>query len=74
MFTKIYKLLIHDLTCLLNICGAIESTHIPLIRFFNKKMTLVVNDFFNIKNSKHFVMQSNFFGMYVLTNLVTYMM
>jgi hypothetical protein len=36
-------------------------------------MTLVVNDFFNIKNSKHFVMQSNVFGMYGLANLVKYM-
>jgi hypothetical protein len=34
MFTKNYKLLIHDLTCLLNMYGAIERMNIPLIRFF----------------------------------------
>lgn len=35
------------LTSLLNICGLIDKTHIPLIDFQSKKVTLAQNDFFN---------------------------
>jgi len=37
----------HDLIGLFNICGAIDSSHIPLASFPNKKMTLETGDFFN---------------------------
>jgi hypothetical protein len=56
-----YKTIInrfYDLTCLSNICGAIDSTHIPFTSFSNKRATLATNDCFNRKKIHSIVMQA----------------
>jgi hypothetical protein len=46
----------HDLTGLPNICGAINSTHIPFTSFSNKRVALTTSDFFNRKKFHSVVM------------------
>jgi len=48
----------HDLTSLRNICGAIDSTHIPFTSFPNKRVTFATSDFFNKKKFHNIVMQA----------------
>jgi hypothetical protein len=38
-----------NLRCILNICGVIDGTHIPLVNLLRKKITLAIGDFFNRK-------------------------
>jgi hypothetical protein len=46
-----------DLTSIPNICEAIDETHIPLVDFPSKKVTLVVGDFFNRKKFHNIMLQ-----------------
>jgi hypothetical protein len=46
-----------DLIGILNICGAIDGIHIPLVDFPNKKVTLIVGDFFNRKKFHSIMLQ-----------------
>jgi len=40
-----------------NICGTIDGIHIPLVDLPNKKITLVIGDFFNRKKFHNIVLQ-----------------
>jgi hypothetical protein len=48
---RLKDIIVHfeNLTGILNICGAINGTHIPLVNLPSKKVTLAINDFFNKK-------------------------
>ena len=46
-----------ELTSLLNICGAIDGTHIPLAEHPSKTITLVESDFYNRKKFHSIVLQ-----------------
>ncbi len=46
-----------NLTSTLNICGAIDGTHIPLANLLSKKVTLATSDFFNRKKFHSMVVQ-----------------
>ena len=46
-----------ELTGLLNICGAIDGTHIPLAERPSKRITLAENDFYNRKKYHSIVLQ-----------------
>ncbi len=46
-----------DLTSIPNICGAIDGTHIPLVDFPSKKVTLIVGDFFKRKKFHSIMLQ-----------------
>jgi hypothetical protein len=46
-----------DLTSIPHICGAIDGTHIPLVDFPSKKVTLIVGDFFNRKKFYNIMLQ-----------------
>jgi hypothetical protein len=46
-----------NLTCIPNICGTIDGTHIPLVDFSSKKVTLIVGDFFNRKKFHSIMLQ-----------------
>jgi hypothetical protein len=47
-----------DLTCLPNICGAIDGTHILLVERPNKRYTIAIVDYYNIKGFHNIVLQT----------------
>jgi len=47
-----------NLICISNICGTIDGIHIPLADLPNKKITLVIGDFFNRKKFNNIVLQA----------------
>jgi hypothetical protein len=62
-----------DITSLPNICGLINDMHILLADRPNRRVIFATSDFFNRKKFHSIVlqgvMQTKFFGMYVLDNL-----
>jgi len=63
----------HKITCLPNICGAIDETHIYLSERPNRRVTLVHSNFFKRKKFHSIVLQTSYFGMYVQVNLEVFM-
>jgi hypothetical protein len=68
-----------NFTCIPNVCGAIDLTHILLVDLPSKKVTLVISDFFNKKKFHSIVlqlcvMQKKSFATLLLANLEGYMM
>ena len=59
-----------ELTALLNICGTIDGTHIPLAEHPSKRIILAESDFYNRKKYHSIVLQrvcssKKIFGMFV---------
>jgi hypothetical protein len=68
-----------NLTCIPNICEAIDGIHILLVGLPSKRVTFASGDFFNRKEVPYYcvascVMQTKSFGTFVLANLKGYMM